>query len=109
MAQVVTMTVLVSSLGTLAQGSEGARSHWHAANQDALERRQLRSDLAPGEAAACGLLDATVQIFSNGVGQAPQPQTWDETSRQTGRPFDSVRHRAVRCSHNQGASALGPV
>lgn len=63
----ITMTVLVSLLGTPAQDSDEARDPWQAASQDVLEkihlqRSELRSDLAPGGAAACGLLDATVRI-----------------------------------------------
>jgi AraC family transcriptional regulator len=47
--------------------SEGARTLWHAANQDLLrerdfERSELRSDFAAALSAGCDLFDATVQI-----------------------------------------------
>jgi len=48
-------------------GSQGARTPWHAANQDFLQERyfeqsELRSDFAPAVSAGCDLFGTTVQI-----------------------------------------------
>src|SRR5215475_504945 len=60
------MTALISSPHTPAEGSEGARSSWQAANQVSFDDRdlqqELRCDLGPGEAVGCDLFDAAVQI-----------------------------------------------
>jgi AraC family transcriptional regulator len=55
------------STRTLETGSEGARTLWHAANQDLLQDRyfkqsELRSDFVPAVSAGCDLFGATVQI-----------------------------------------------
>jgi AraC family transcriptional regulator len=55
------------STRTLETGSEGARTLWHAANQDLLhegyfKQSELRSDFVPAVSAACDLFGATVRI-----------------------------------------------
>src|SRR5215468_3947079 len=60
------MTVLISSPHTPAQGSEGARAPWQAANQVSFDNRdlqqELRCDRTAGEAVGCDIFDAAVQI-----------------------------------------------
>ena|SRR5215468_3721913 len=55
------------STRTPESSSQGARTLWHAANQDLLregyfERSELRSDFAAAPFAGCDLFGATVQI-----------------------------------------------
>jgi AraC family transcriptional regulator len=55
------------STRALDASSEGARTLWHAANQDLryegyLEQSELRSDFAPAVSAGCDLFGATVRI-----------------------------------------------